>query len=633
MRNLLPAILLLFVFDSTAQNFTLNFNGTTQYISIPDQNSIDLSTNFTIEGWIYPTGSAYDGIIVNKENSYEIARFNDGTLQFALSASGLGNDWTWINTGLVTPLNEWSHFAMIKSGTTVTFYLNGSSSSNHISQPASLSPNSSELRIGNRSGLSQYFGGRIEEIRIWNTSRTQSEVKASMFNKNLANNAAGMVAYYRMNEGSGTTTINSCTNSAGINGTLINGPAWVASPVQYGANAISFDGTNDMINIPDDNTLDITSALTLEAWCYAIKNTGIQNVISKSSNTQNNGYIFPRTDNGWSSVILYFHIAGGWRTLSAPYPSLYTWHHLAATYDGASIKLYINGVLAASQAQTGTITANSNVLGLGNQTGYAEYFGGYTDEMRIWNVARTQTEIQNNMDKELNPVTQTGLVSYYTNNQGINNGTNTGLIKLIDQKGNNNGTLSNFALSSSSSNFVAQHSNIIILPVSWLSFTGNKQDKSVQLNWSTSVEQNSHEFNIEHSVDGSAWKNIGTVGAAGNSLTIQTYSYTHTDPAHGLNFYRLHQLDIDGRSSYSKTIKVIFTNQQNKAIVYPNPVTDGTLNILLPQATKIFLYNSIGKLVIVQQAKAGNNQLNTGHLPKGVYQLKAGEETIQILIH
>ncbi len=632
MRKLLPALLLLFVLDSTAQNFTLNFNGTTQYISIPDQNSLDLSTNFTIEGWIYPTGSAYDGIIVNKENSYEIARYNDGTLQFAISASGLGNDWVWINSGLVAPLNTWSHFAMIKSGTTVTIYLNGATSSTHISQPASLAPNTSQLRIGNRTGLSQLFGGHIEEIRIWNITRSQSEIKATMFNKNLANNTAGMVAYYRMNEGSGTATVNSCTNSAGIDGTLINAPAWVASPVQYGDNAISFDGSNDMVNIPDDNSLDITSAITLEAWCYAIKNTGIQNVISKSSNTQNNGYIFPRTDNGWNSVVLYFHIAGGWRTLSAPYPSLNTWHHLAATYDGAIIRLYINGVLAASLPQTGTITTNSNVLGLGNQSGYAEYFGGYADEIRIWNIARTQTEIQSNMNKELDPATQTGLVSYYTNNQGISNGSNTGLTRLIDQKGNNNGTLTNFALSGTSSNFVTQHSSIIILPVSWLSFTGHREDISVQLNWSTAIEQNSREFNVEHSADGSAWKNIGSVSAAGNSFTIQTYSYLHTKPVKGLNFYRLHQVDTDGRSAYSKTIKVIYTNQQNKAIVYPNPVSEGTLNLQLAEAKEIILFNSLGKAVIIQRAKAGNNQVNTGHLPKGTYTLKTGDEIIQVLI-
>jgi hypothetical protein len=93
-------------------------------------------------------------------------------------------------------------------------------------------------------------------------------------------------------------------------------------------------------------------------------------------------------------IVLFTLPSGGWRTLSAIYPSLNAWHHLAATYDGATMKLYIDGVLSASQAQTGTIATNTNSLTLGNQTGYSEYFGGYGDEFRVWNVARTQAQIQ-----------------------------------------------------------------------------------------------------------------------------------------------------------------------------------------------------------------------------------------------
>ena len=635
MKNFLLLLLCFLALQSTAQNFSLNFNGTNQYISIPDQNSIDLSGNFTIEGWIYPTGAGSSategGIIINKENSYEIARFADGTLQYALSANGTGSDWAWVNTGMVAPLNTWTHLALVKSGTTVTFYLNASTPGTYPSNPATLTANTQQLWLAARIAGSQFFNGAIEELRIWNTSRTQAEIKANAFNRNLSNSATGLVAYYRMNEGSGTTTVNSAA-STGIDGTLINGPAWTASPVQFGTNALSFDGADDNITVPDDNTLDISAAITLEAWCYATKNSGIQNVISKSSNSANNGYIFPRTDNGWSSVIIYFHIAGGFRTLSAPYPSLNAWHHLAATYDGASIKLYINGALAASMAQTGAITTNGNPLALGNQTGFSEYFGGYADEMRVWNVARTQAEIQNNMNRELDPATQTGLVSYYTFNQGIAAGTNTGLARVIDQKGNNNGTLNNFALSGAVSNFLTQSVSIVPLPVSWLSFTAQKKDNAEQLNWSTASEQNSRDFIIQHSTNGSSYNNIGSINAAGNSTVIQQYSFVHTGPVTGTNYYRILQQDIDGRSAYSKVVSVIYASQSRQIIVYPNPVTGGRLNLQLTDATTIHLYNSNGELIMSRKLLAGTQQLNMSTLAKGIYQLKAGKETIRIFI-
>ena len=111
MKNLyLLMLACFFISKSHAQNYSLNFNGTSQYVNIPDQVNLRLSANFSIEGWVYPTGPGSQptqgGIIVNKENSYEIARFADGTIQYALSANGAGTDWNWINSGLVLRLTH-----------------------------------------------------------------------------------------------------------------------------------------------------------------------------------------------------------------------------------------------------------------------------------------------------------------------------------------------------------------------------------------------------------------------------------------------------------------------------------------------------------------------------------------------
>ncbi len=634
-RFLIPAMLFLFL-RAGAQNYCLSFNGSSQYISIANQGSLALSSNFTIEGWVYPTGNGSDptegGIIINKENSYEVARFADGSLQYALSANGAGSDWSWINTGFIAPLNTWTHFALVKSGTTVTFYFNGSKSYSNTSSPATLTANTQQLRIADRSSASQFFQGNIDEVRLWNIARAQVDIKANAFNKNLSNAAAGLVAYYRMNENTGATTANSCTNTTGIDGTLVNAPTWAASPVQFGANALSFDGTDDFVSIAQDNTLNISSAITLEAWVYATKNSGIQDVVSKSSSGINTGYIFPRTDDGWAHVVSYLYIAGGWRTLSAVYPSLNAWHHLALTYDGATIKIYIDGVLANSQAQTGTIAVNTNALVLGEQTGYPEYFGGSADEIRIWNLARTQTQIQSNMNKELDPTTQTGLVSYYTINQGIAGGTNTGLITAIDQAGNNNGILTNFSLSAASSNFVTQNSTITILPLSWLGFTALQQDDKVLLNWATAEEQNTEDFIVQHSTSGSSWSNIGTVQAAGNSNTERQYSFVDVNPGNGVNFYRLAEQDMDGNVNYSNIVSVLFASTTSQMIVYPNPLTTGSLNIKLPKASTVYLYNATGELMMSKQLPAGLQQLNTGKLSKGVYLLKAGDAVVKVVI-
>lgn len=244
-----------------------------------------------------------------------------------------------------------------------------------------------------------------------------------------------------------------------------NGAIGIAGLNKYGAevtiensnttNALDLDGTNDNVTIPSNSSLDIDTAITIEAWIYATKSSGVQNVLSKSSNVANNGYIFPRTDNGWSSFVLYLSLNNSWVTVSYPYPSLNSWHHLAATYDGSNIKLYLDGSLVKTQAATGTITVNSNSLCIGSQPGFGEYFGGEVDELRLWNVARSQSEIQASMSTELSG-NETGLVAYYNFNQGVAGGDNSAVTSLVDKTSNaNNGTLNNFSLNGTTSNWVS----------------------------------------------------------------------------------------------------------------------------------------------------------------------------------
>jgi hypothetical protein len=473
------AFFLFISFSSYSQsNYAVNFDGTDDYVSLPATVAVSQLNTFTIEAWVYwngiNNGCIYSETVQGNNNPMFsiIPRSSDGGgIELTFRDNGATGLILQPATATVTA-NTWVHVAVVRtSATNMKLYINGVLKDDAtFTAPASWTPTKVNAGVRWRASQSDFFSGKIDELRIWNTARTQAQIKANMFNKNLANNATGLVAYYKMNDGSGTTATNSCTNTSGINGTLTNGPTWLASPVQYAANALSFDGTDDYVSIPYNNTLDITTNITIEAWIYATKNSGIQNVISKSSNTSNNGYIFPRTDDGWAHVVVYLNI-GGWQTVSATYPSLNAWHHLAATYDGATMKLYIDGTLVASKAQTGTITTNGNPLALGNQTGFSEYFGGSADEFRIWNVARTQTQIQNSMNTELDPTTQTGLVSYYNVNQGSASGTNTGLATLIDQNGNNNGALTSFSLSGAGSNFVTQNSGMFVLPLQWLSFT------------------------------------------------------------------------------------------------------------------------------------------------------------------
>ncbi|MBC7628123.1 MAG: hypothetical protein H7254_12630, partial [Ferruginibacter sp.] len=98
------------------------------------------------------------------------------------------------------------------------------------------------------------------------------------------------------------------------------------------------------------------------------------------------------------------------------------------------------------------------------------------------------------------------------------------------------------------------------LPVSLVDFTATKQNKVVDLNWQTSIEQNSSYFDVEFSRDGSKFESIGKVKASISSTTYKSYSTKHLSPVNGLNYYRLKLVDVDGSSKYSAVRTVKFSN-------------------------------------------------------------------------
>jgi hypothetical protein len=165
------------------------------------------------------------------------------------------------------------------------------------------------------------------------------------------------------------------------------------------------------------------------------------------------------------------------------------------------------------------------------------------------------------------------------------------------------------------------------LPIHWQSFSAQKLiSKQVLLNWSTSTEINSGDFVIEHSTDGKNWNTIGSVLAKGNTSTLQQYSFT--DPAPGnINYYRLLQRDLDGRSSYSEVKTVRFSDNENSFTILTSTVTTGILQVQLNTGAILNLYNSNGQFLLQKKFAAGNQQLDISQYPKGVYYLKGTDHT------
>ena len=173
------------------------------------------------------------------------------------------------------------------------------------------------------------------------------------------------------------------------------------------------------------------------------------------------------------------------------------------------------------------------------------------------------------------------------------------------------------------------------LPITWLYFNGRDIGKDALLNWATTSEINSKFFGVERSVDGINFTSIGNVTAAGNSSITTNYNFVDSNamnlPASEL-YYRLKQVDIDGRSTYSIiiTIKIYHNNIEPQITAYPNPFTQNiTLRVMAVSATdqtdNVTLYNVDGKMLykkkVVQRGNATILLEDIPTLNRGIYLL------------
>lgn len=229
----------------------------------------------------------------------------------------------------------------------------------------------------------------------------------------------------------------------------------------YSQNALSFDGVNDYVDAGNASSVQLTgTAITIEAWIYPTAwrtNIWEGNIINKEDDSNNSGYMLRCGNNGR----LNFNLgSGSWNELtSAPSVlTLNTWQHVAGTYDGSKMRIYVNGVPVDSLSRTLTIsnTGSSQNLMVGNwsYTSAERGFIGMIDDARLWNIHRTKSEIEANMNHEYCS-TNSGLIAYLKFNEGVASSSNSGVNTAIDFTANaNDGTLHNFSLSGSVSNWV-----------------------------------------------------------------------------------------------------------------------------------------------------------------------------------
>jgi PKD repeat protein len=205
----------------------------------------------------------------------------------------------------------------------------------------------------------------------------------------------GLVAAYGFNESSGTRVDD--VSGKGNHGTVSG--ATRTSSGRYGR-ALHFDGSNDWVTVNDAASLDLTSGMTLEAWVYPTATpTSWRTVIMKEQAGNLSYSLAANSDRNQPATSAF---VGSGRTLyGGSRLAVNTWTHLAATYNGTTQRLYVNGSQVASRSQSGGMWVSSGALRIGGNSVWGQYFRGRIDEVRIYNRALSASEIRSDRTSAL----------------------------------------------------------------------------------------------------------------------------------------------------------------------------------------------------------------------------------------
>lgn len=376
-------------YDTSVVGGSGYFDGTGDFLSYP---VITLgSSDVTAEGFFYLTsvsvGQELFGINYNSnQSSYGAIRVqmtSGGALQFMGSLNGTSFAFGPTSASSSPTVNQWAHIAVVRSGTTFTLYLNGSSVATATAISGSLYAGTFGGRVGNLYFTSNaYLNGYVSNFRVL--------VGTALYTTTFTPPTAPLTAI------TNTSLLLSATNagifdSAAKNVVETVADAQVSTTIaKWGTTSMKFDGTGDVLIIPYSPTIDLggTTPFTIEFWIYMNSLAARGSVAAKNDGSSAANSQFDLNIETTGQVNVQFYSGGSAITINSATGVITTssWIYVVLTKDASgNYKIFINGTQSGSTT-TSTSSINSPVrqLTIGAQTiGGGTSLNGYIDDFRI----------------------------------------------------------------------------------------------------------------------------------------------------------------------------------------------------------------------------------------------------------
>lgn len=381
------------------------FNGTSGYVGVPNNPSLEFSGPFTVEGWIkattVPSGGTEDIIIKGQDaNVSGDWAMTIGPNRELRPHATIGGTWRHFDCGTTLNSNTWYHVAMVYDGSEVIGYVNGAADG-FLTVTGAVHTSSNPVRLGSYSPSASFgfFPGSLDEISVYDRALSALEIqqiydagtngKCAVSPPLCAPQPSGLTAWWQAE----TNTLDYFTNDTGV---AEGGLAYTSGEVGY---AFSLNGTNAYVKVSNPTNLQFAGPFSIEGWinfAYLSGGGGGDTVVIKGPDANTAGD-WALAVSSTSNLRPHAKIGGAWTYFNCgSVLESNRWYHVALVYDNTNLMGYVDGVLDGSQPATGSVQTSTNDLRIGAYAPSVPFsmFPGAIDELSIYDRALSASEIQ-----------------------------------------------------------------------------------------------------------------------------------------------------------------------------------------------------------------------------------------------